>query len=135
MPELFKQATIKPLLKKPSLDPGEFKNFRPLSNLRFISKIIEKSFAKQLTQYLNSNGLGETFQSAHKSNHSTETALIRILNEIALAIDQHNLVILILLDLSAAFDTVDHNILLTLLLNSFGISGTALEWFQSYTVC
>ena len=63
MPELFKQAIIKLLLKKPSLDPVEYKNFRPISNLRFISKIIEKCVAKQLTEYLNSNGLGETFQS------------------------------------------------------------------------
>ena len=136
MPELFKQAIIKPLLKKPSLDPGEFKNFRLISNLRFISKIIEKCVAKQLTEYLNSNGLCETFQSAYRSNHSTETALIRVFNDIALdVIDRHNSVILILLDLSAAFDTVDHNILLTRLLNSFGISGTSLDWFQSYTVC
>ena len=63
MPKLFKQAIIKLLLKKPSLDPVEYKNFRPISNLRFISKIIEKCVAKQLTEYLNSNGLGETFQS------------------------------------------------------------------------
>ena len=85
MPELFKQGIIKPLLKKPSLDQGKFKNFRTTSNLRFISKNIEKCVAKQLTEYLNSNGLSETFQSAYRSNHSTETALICIFNDIALA--------------------------------------------------
>ena len=134
MSELFKQVIIKPLLKKSSLDPVEFKNFSPISNLRFISRIIEKCVAKQLTEYLNSNRKfpGGSFQSAYKSNHDTETALIRVFIDIALATDQHNSAILILLDLSAAFDTVDHNILLTRLLHSFGISRTALEWFQSY---
>ena len=103
-----------------------------MSNLRFISKIIEKCVAKQPTEYLKSSGLCETFQFAYKSNHSTETALIRVFNDIALTIEQHNSIILILLDILAAFDTVDHNILVTRLLNSFGISGTALERFQSY---
>ena len=62
-------------------------------------------------------------------NHSTETALIRVHNDIAMAIDQHNSVILVLLDLSAAFDTVDHGILLSRLSNRFGITGAVLEWF------
>ena len=65
-------------------------------------------------------------------NHSTETAFIRVHNDIAMAIDQHNSVILVLLDLSAAFDTVDHGILLSRLSNRFGITGTVLEWFRSY---
>ena len=95
----------KPLLKKPSLDSNDFKNYRPISNLRFISKTIEKCVAKQLIQYLDINDLGETYQSAYKRNHSTETALIRVHNDIAMAIDQHNSVILVLLDLLAAFDS------------------------------
>ena len=94
MPELLKQAVLKPLLKKPSSDPGEFKNFRPLSNLPFISKIIEKCVAKQLIEYLDNNGFGETFHSDDKRNHSTETALIRVHNDIVVAIDQQNSVIL-----------------------------------------
>ena len=78
MPEILKQAILKPLLKKPSLDSNDFKNYRPISNLRFISKTIEKCVAKQLIQYLDINDLGETYQSAYKRNHSTETALIRV---------------------------------------------------------
>ena len=132
MSGILKQAILKPLLKKPSLDANHFKNYRPISNLRFISKTIEKCVAEQLIQYLDINDLGETYQSAYKRNHSTETALIRVHNDIAMAIDQHNSVILVLLDLSAAFDTVDHGILLSRLSNRFGITGTVLEWFRSY---
>ena len=99
------QIAKNPLLKRPSLDSNDFKNYRPISNLRFISKTIEKCVAKQLIQYLDINDLGETYQSAYKRNHSTETALIRVHNDIAMAIDQHNSVILVLLDLLAAFDS------------------------------
>ena len=134
MPEILKQAILKPLLKKRSLDSNDFKNYRPISNLRFISKTIEKYVAKQLIQYLDINDLGETYQSAYKRNHSTETALITVHNDIAMAIDHHRSVILVLLDLSAAFDTVDHGILLSRLSNRFGITGTVLEWFRSYHI-
>ena len=72
------------MFKKPSLDSNDFKNYRPISNLRFLSKTIEKCVAKQLIQYLDINNLGETYQSAYKRNHSTETALIRVHNDIAL---------------------------------------------------
>ena len=115
MPEILKQAILKPLLKKPSLDSNDFKNYRPISNLRFISKSIEicHGVAKQLIQHLDINDLGETNQSAYKRNHNAETALVRVQNDIAMAIDRHNSVILVLVDLSAAFDTVDHGILLS----------------------
>ena len=76
MPGILKQAILKPLLKKPSLDSNDFKKYRAISYLRFISKTIEKCVAKQLIQYLDINDLGETYQSAYKRNHSTETALI-----------------------------------------------------------
>ena len=82
MPGILKQAILKPLLKKPYLDSNDFKNYRPISDLRFTSKTIEKCVAKQLTQYLDINEIGETFQSAYKRNHSTETALIRVHNDI-----------------------------------------------------
>ena len=82
MPGILKQAILKPLLKKLSLDSNDFKNYRPISNLRFISKTIEKCVAK----HLDINDLGETYQLAYKRNHSTETALIRVHNDIAMAI-------------------------------------------------
>ena len=108
------------------------RNFRPISKLRFPSKGIEKVVASQLVDYLEENNLYETFQSAYKKHHSVETALIRVQNDIVPAIDNHCCVILVLLDLSAAFDTVNHSILLERLVTRYGIGGIALEWSRSY---
>ena len=129
MPTELKQAVIHPLLKKPSLDYQEFKNFRPISNLTFLSKVIEKVVALQLVDYIDNNGLCEVFQSAYRAHHSTETALH---NDIAMSIDNQKSVVLVLLDLSVAFDTVDHSLLLARLSTRFGICDQALDWFRSY---
>ena len=112
MPSKLKEAVLKPLLKKTNLDQTEFKNYRPVSNLSFLSKVIEKAVAFQLTSYLEDNHLYEPLQSAYKKSLSTETALIKVHNDIVTAIDSGHSVILVLLDLSAAFDTVDHRILI-----------------------
>ena len=132
VPNCFKLALLNPLLKKPRLDFEIYANFRPISNLIFISKLTEKVVASQLVDYVMRNYLDETFQSAYKHLHSTETALVRINNDILVALDNHQSVILLLLDLSAAFDTVDHGILLDRLSHRFGICGLALSWFKSY---
>ncbi|KAK7113027.1 hypothetical protein V1264_012392 [Littorina saxatilis] len=131
-PSTFKQSIVFPLLKKPSLDPNTLKNYRPVSNLSFLSKITEKLVLSQLSDYLHSHNLFPTTQSAYRAGHSTETALVRVMNDLLRAMDGGNLSILTLLDLSAAFDTIDHQILLDRLHLSFGLSGTALTWFQSY---
>ena len=78
------------------------------------------------------NILYEALQSAYKKFHSTETALIKFHNDVVTAIDSGHSVILVLLDLSAAFDTVDHTILIRRLSTHFGIRGRALDWFVSY---
>ena len=88
--------------------------------------------ALQLTSYLEDNHLYEPLQSAYKKFHSTETTLIKVHNDIATAIDSGHSVILVLLDLSAAFDTVDHTILIRRLSTRFGICGRMLDWFVSH---
>ncbi len=131
VPKSLKQAIIKPLLKKAGLDL-EKKNYRPVSNLSFLSKLIERIVAVQLTEHFMQNELFDKFQSAYRKCHSTETALLRVQNDIIMDIDGKKVVMLVLLDLSAAFDTIDHEILLNRLSSYFGIKGTALKWFESY---
>ncbi|KAI2645280.1 RNA-directed DNA polymerase from mobile element jockey [Labeo rohita] len=131
-PNSLKTAVVKPLLKKSNLDNTILSNYRPISNLPFIGKIIEKVVFNQLNNYLNSNGYLDNFQSGFRPHHSTETALVKIINDIRLNSDSGKISVLVLLDLSAAFDTVDHNILLERLENWVGLSGMALSWFRSY---
>ena len=109
------------------------KNYRPVSNLSFLSKLLERVVLLQLTDHVSRNNLLERNQSAYRQNHSTETALLHITNCLLESTDQGRVSILSLLDLSAAFDTIDHNILLVLerLHTTFGISGSALQWLRS----
>ena len=133
VPDAMKLATIKPLLKKLNLDTNELNNYRPISNLSFISKLLERVVSIRIKEHLERYSLNESFKSAYRTAHSTETALLKVANDILCSIDDSKrYVSLILLDLSAAFDTVNHKILLRRLSDSFGISGCALSWFQSY---
>lgn len=132
VPTDFKQAIVRPLLKKPGLDKDNFKNYRPVSNLPYVSKIIEKVVASRIENHLNNNKLYDDRQSAYRSNHSTETALLRVHHDIATALDSNSCAILVMLDLSAAFDIIDHDILFKRLEHTFGITGSALGWIQSY---
>ena len=125
-------AYVTPLQKKPSLDRNILKNYRPVSNLSFISKLIEKVVAKQLNEFISHEGLLNVNQSAYKSSHSTETALLKIQNDIALSVDSGKAVALTLLDLSAAFDMIDHSLLYDCLHDWFGLDGTVLSWIKSY---
>ncbi|XP_074522673.1 uncharacterized protein LOC141787880 [Halichoeres trimaculatus] len=131
-PADLKTAVVRPLLKKNNLDPDVFNNYRPVSNLPFLSKILEKIVFIQLNDFLNKHSILEKFQSGFRTNHSTETALLKIVNDFRCNLDLHKLTVLVLLDLSAAFDTVDHTILLNRLRHHVGLSGTAFQWFSSY---
>ena len=100
------------LIKKQGLDPEILKNYRPVANLSFISKIIEKAIATQIHDHLINKDIVDYFQSAYKTGHSCETALLRVYNDIVTTIGRGNGAMLVLLDLSAAFDTIDHDNLL-----------------------
>lgn len=132
VPLSFRQAVITPILKKSSLSSDELKNFRPVSNLPFLSKILEKLVLIQLNKHLDKNGLYELNQSAYRKFHNTETSLLRVYSDLLCEADQNKVSILTLLDLSAAFDTIDHGYLIERLSRTFGISGMALNWFISY---
>jgi len=134
VPEVFKAAYITPLLKKSDMDPADVRSYRPTSNLSVVSKLLERLVARQLLDYLNKYGLLPRLQSAYRVGHSTETAVLKVLSDILLAIDSGVLSALVLLDLSAAFDTVDHDILIRRLKTSYGLSGMVLQWFQTYLV-
>ena len=113
MPDQLKKALILPLLKKDGLDIEILKHFRPVSNLTYISKLIERLVASQFVKYIMDNNLREVLQSSYTKFHSTETALLKVQSDILDAIDGRKCVMLVLLDLSAAFDTIDHKILLS----------------------
>ena len=123
---------MSPLLKKSDLDFELEKNYRPVSNLKFISKTTERVACSFIVDHIKTHNLFSRVQSAYRSYHSTETALLSVQNDILRAVDKFGAVLLVLLDLSAAFDTIDHNLLLLLLEKSFGLSGTVLLWIKSY---
>lgn len=124
----LKSSIVKPLLKKSTLDPYIIHNYRPISTLPFLSKIIEKVVHKQLSDHLTANNTQDSYQSGFCPNHSIETALVKVVNDLRINCDNSRDAVLVLLDLSAAFDTVDHNIFERL----GGLSGSALDWFLSY---
>ena len=130
VPHAFKQALVTPLIKKKTLCRNEFKNYRPISNLRFLSKILERVVAKRLNAHIEEQLLSNKVQSAYKRFHSTETALLKIHNDIICNMDNGKVTALTLLDLSAAFDSIDHSILLERLYGHFGISGTVFSMVQ-----
>ena len=109
-----------------------FKNHPPASNVSFISKVTERAVFLQTDNHTKKHELYLTLQSAYRKNQTTETALLKVTNDILMEMNSQPAVLLELLDLSAAFDTVDHSILLRRLQTSFGISGAPLDWFKSY---
>ena len=131
VPDHWKIALVLPILKKFGLD-FMFENFRPISNLPFVAKSAEKATISQLSIHCVENAPFPECQSAYRKNHSTETALLKIQNDILLSMDRQEVTLLVLIDLSAAFDTIDHAILLETLEKDFGVTGNALKWLTSY---
>ena len=103
-----------------------------MSNLSFISKLLEKAALVQLMEHCCCNDLLPDYQSAYREGYSSETAPVKIFNDILWKMEKQKVTALVVIDLSAVFDTVDHDILLDVLTMHFGIEGVALSWFKSY---
>ena len=130
-PESFNRALVRPLLKKPNLDLLKT-NYRPVSNLSYVSKLVEHVVAVQLVNHIERHNLIEVHQSAYCAYHSTETALLKVKTNVIRALENQEVACLILLDLSAASNTIDHNTLLKRLETRFAVTDTALNWLRSY---
>ena len=130
-PEEWKIALVKPPLKKLGLELI-FPSFRPVSNLPFISKLTEKASVNQSSDHMNKVWPLPPGQSAYRPFHSTETALPKVQSDILLNMDDQKVTLLVMIGLRAAFDTVDHSILLETLGPSFGVGGKTLKCFMSY---
>ena len=131
VPARLKHAVVTPLLKRTGLPKDNYSNYRPISNLPFASKLLERHVAAQLRLHLQSNNIEDPFQSAYRPSHSVETAIVCIQDDVLRSLDARKHVALVLLDLSAAFDTIDHRILLDEL-HRIGVRGDALRWMSSY---
>ena len=132
MPKSLKHAIVRPLLKKPSLDKDTLSSYRPVSNLTQLSKVIEKVVALRITTHVYDQQMDECFQSAYRKKHSTETALLYVTSAIKTAMDKKQGTILLLVDFSSAFDTINHNILIRRLRLRYGFVGKILDWVISY---
>ena len=129
--EDWKEAIVKPLIKKIALGM-ENSNYRPVSNLCFISKVVEKVTLDQFNSHCQEHNLVPEYQSAYRKRHSCETSLVKLVNDILWNMENQLVTAIVILDLSAAFNTVDHDILLEVLEKCFGIVGAARKWYESY---
>jgi len=132
LPVTQKSAIVFPRLKKPTLDADDANSYRPISNLSFASKFVERVVASRFLYHAEGNKLFPSNQSAYRRYHNTETAVLSVMNDIIRAIDRGEITALVLLDLSAAFDTVDHQTMLDVLHHRFSIEAVPLLWFESY---
>ena len=128
----WKTAVVQPLLKKSTLDKSILKNYRPVSNLPFVSKLVERCMLDQFITHCDKHVLIPDFQSAYRKYYSTETSLTKLVNDLLWAMERKNVVMMAVMDLSAAFDTTDHEIFLKVMSHQFGVEGDALDWFQQY---
>jgi len=131
-PTSLKQAIVLPRLKKTTLDPCSLASYRPISNLTLISKVVERIVTSRLVRHAEENQLFPVRHSSYRRSHSTETAMLCVHNDLVRAVDNKEVTALVLLDLSSAFDTVDHSTMLTVLHRRFGVEESAMDWFTSY---
>jgi len=132
LPVTQKQTIVYPRLKKQTLDADDPCSFRPISNLSFISNLVERVVTSRFVLHSENNQLFPASQSAYRQIHSTETAVCIVHTDLVRSIDRGHVTVLLMLDLSAAFDTVEHEVLLEILTHRFSVGGVALEWFNSH---
>ena len=128
--EEWKIALVKPLLKKVGMDLINA-SYHPVLNLPFLSKVIEKSVLR-FNKHCNENNLMPDYQSAYRANFSCETALLKLTNDLLRVMEHQEVTPLVVIDQSAAFNTIDHDMLLSVLSKKFGVVDNALKWFDSY---
>ena len=129
--EKLNEAILQPLIKNIKLRPI-FTNYQPVLNLSYLSKLIERLICKQIARYMNSMGQMEPYQSAYKEHSSTETALLKIKADILEAVEKKEVMCLVMLDLSSAFDTISHELLLKRLKYRFSIMDSVLLWIECF---
>jgi len=129
-PSQFKDVSITPIVKNVGLDPSDASSYQPISNLAVLSKLVERLIAHQLMDYLTTADLLPSLHSGFCLGHSTETAILRVLSDIVQTVDRGDFAALVVLDLSAAFGKIDHDILIQRLQSTYSI--TVLQWFRSY---
>ena len=132
VPVQLKTALLRPLLKDHELEWNSHSSYRPVSNLPYVSKLLEKVVHARIENHLTENNLNDPDQTAYSKYNSTETALLSIQNDILDNMDNQKATILVMLDISAAYDTIDHDIFLARLKTDCGINGKALRWMESY---
>ena len=128
----LKDAVITPLLKKYDLDKERLANYRPVHGILYLSKVIETVVSIQLTSHMDKNELHIPYQSGYKTKHSCETLLLSLVDNVLKTMDDMKCTIYLLLDLSSAFDTVEHDRELAILADEIGLCGVVLNWFKSY---
>ena len=126
--QCFKSALFTPMIKKRCLSHNDSNNYRPVSILCFVAKILDKLVLSQVSSYLNSHNLYNTCQSAYRPGHSTEAALLKVVNDLFLSLNKGNIFVLALLDFSSAFDTIIHSILVHRLHTDLGFSDAVCQW-------
>ena len=127
----WKVAIIRPLLEKAGLELIS-SNYRLVSNLVFLSTALEKVVLEQFTKYCDTHKLIMDYQSAYRKYFSCETSIIMVVNDLLWNFENQEVCAMCMMDLSATFDMVDHQILLQVLQSRCGLSGSALAWFNSY---
>ena len=131
-PQCIKSALVAPILKKGCLVHDDLNNYRPVSSLCIIANILEKLVLSQVSSYLNSHNPYNTCQSEYRPGHSTEAALLEVINDLFLSLNKGNISVLALLDFSSAHDTNDHPNFVHRLHSDFGFTDSVIQWSSSY---